>query len=102
MITVSYLGAVSGETAGGIELLRGTPWMLSARLREPNVVFEISGPASAEAWHLEGSDFSVAPVPGLFVVPTLNSLAKPGESSTGKAISPGFTIGDEDTHLVLE
>jgi len=34
----------------------------------------------------------VAAVPGLFAAPTLNSLAAKGETATGCAISPPFTV----------
>jgi hypothetical protein len=84
--------AVSGEKATGHDVLSGTPWMPPDDLREPKTLFRLNRTGDAEVWQFEGSAFSVAPFPGLFTEPTLNSLAKSGENATGRAISPVFTV----------
>jgi hypothetical protein len=96
------LVAVSGETSGGQELLEGTDMMPSARFREPKVLFSFSKPADMAGWKTEGNAFSVVSVPALFTAATLNSLGAAGESATGKAVSPDFTIGPEDSYLTLD
>lgn len=109
------LVAVSAETPGALggdseiptqrphggESLEGTQWMLPPRFREPRVIFSFDRPGELLGWRTEGEAFSVASVPALFAETSLNSLAKPGESATGKAISPDFTIGPDDTLLVF-
>ena len=91
--------AVSAERSGGQEVLRGTEWLPKAEFREPRELFVFKNEDDLAGWRLEGQAFSVASFPRLFTVPTLNSLAKSGESATGKAISPDFTIGDGDNYL---
>lgn len=108
-VTLSVIGAdpafglvaVSAETAGGDALLAGTKWMPPPSLREPRMVFSFDRPGDLMGWRTEGEAFSVAAVPVLFKEVTLNSLAKSGESVTGKAISPDFTIGADDTQIVF-
>ncbi len=108
-VTLSVLGAdpafglvaVSAETTGGEEALRGTKWMPPPRLLEPRMLFSFDRPGDLLGWRTEGEAFSVAAVPVLFKETTLNSLAKAGESATGKAISPDFTVGPDDTQLVF-
>ncbi len=94
--------AVSVENVDGYDSLRGTPWMPPAAFRPPTTVFDFDKAGDLKGWKTEGAAFSVAPVPSLFLVPTLNSLAAAGESATGKAISPDFTIGAEDRRLLFE
>jgi hypothetical protein len=65
-------------------------------------VFEFESADDLEGWKLKGNAFSVAPVPGLFTTPTLNSLAKSGEAAIGKAISPPFSIGKDDRFILIE
>ncbi|MHB0998675.1 MAG: glucosidase family protein [Armatimonadota bacterium] len=106
-ITLSTIGidpafglvAISGERAGMQELLDGTPWQIDARFHEPKVLFRFTKPDDLQGWRTEGEAFSVTPFPGLFMTPTLNSLAVKGEMGTGKVFSPDFTIGNEYTHL---
>jgi hypothetical protein len=45
-----------------------------------------------EGWTLEGEAFIVASLPGFFRTPTLNSIGKAGESATGTALSPPFSV----------
>ena len=86
------LVAVSAEVARNMERLQGTPWMPPAAFREPAPVFDLARPGALDGWTLEGTAFSIAAVPSLFTEPTLNSLAIAGESATGKAVSPAFTV----------
>ena len=95
------LVAVSAETVGGDQLLEGTRWMRPPRLRDPRVLFSFDRAGELLDWRTEGEAFSVAAVPFLLKEPTLNSLAKLGESATGRAFSPDFTIGADDTRLVF-
>jgi len=96
------LVALSVEGEKGQQLLEGTDWLPPARFREPAIVFNFARPGDLLGWRTEGDAFSVAPVPSLFSVPTLNSLAKAGETATGRAISPDFLIRPEDTCLLIE
>lgn len=93
------LAAVSAEQSGYQDVLDGTPWQLEPGFREPRILFRFDKPGDLNGWRTEGPAFYVAPVPSLFMVPTLNSLAAKGEAVTGKAFSPDFVIGEEFTHL---
>lgn len=108
-VTLSTLGvdpalglvAVSIETPGDQSPLEGTNLMPDAEFREPRMVFQFTDAGDLKGWRTEGEAFSVAAVPSLFSAPTLNSLAKAGETATGKAISPDFMIGASDSYLRL-
>jgi hypothetical protein len=89
------------NSRGGGDPLEGTQWMLPPRFREPKVLWTFDRLGDLLGWRTEGDAFSVASVPSLFTETSLNSLAKPGESATGKAISPDFAIGPDDTSLVF-
>lgn len=95
------LVAVSAETVGGGDLLAGTRFLLPPLYRDPRMLFSFDKTGDMRGWRTEGEAFSVAPVPGLFEESSLNSRGKAGESATGKAISPDFTIGTDDTNLVF-
>lgn len=69
---------------------------------DSRLIFVFDHPGDLKGWQFEGDAFSVAPVPQLFSDPTLNSLAKAGETATGKAVSPEFPIEADDKTLVLE
>lgn len=84
------LVAISAEKASGHTSLHGTPYLPPVELREPSLLFQLTTPGNFEGWTTQGDAFSVAPVPGLFTEPTLNSLARAGEQATGKAMSPAF------------
>lgn len=96
------LVAVSVEVEDGQRSLQGTEWMPPPKLREPLLLFSFNTPGDLLGWTTEGNAFSVAPVPSLFTVPTLNSLAAAGESATGRAVSPEFEIGADDVWLAME
>jgi len=91
--------AISGETTGGMDHLRETEWLPDGKFREPRTIFEITDEDSVKEWTFEGDTFSVAAVKSLFETPTLNTLAKAGESAVGKAISPDFKLLKGDNHL---
>ncbi len=63
----------------------------------PRVLFPLD--ADLADWHLEGEAFSIA---GAFGVTTLNSHAAAGETATGRAISPSFTVGEHMRSLVFQ
>jgi len=90
---------VSVETSGGQDILAGTTYMPPARLREPRPLFHFITEGDLKGWRTEGNAFSVSPA---FGVTTLNSLTKSGESATGKAFSPDFTIGPDDALLLMQ
>lgn len=97
------LVAVSYEGSGDDALLTGTPYAIPARYREPTTVFSFTKEGDLLGWRTEGEAFSVAAHAHLFPgTPTLNSLCKSGEAATGRAISPDFQIGPEDTRLLLK
>lgn len=108
-VTLSVVGAdpafglvaVSAETSGHTELLEGTQWMPPSQYREPRVVFAFDRPGDLLGWRTEGDAFSVVEMPWFSTPASLNSVAKAGESATGKAISPDFTIGPDDTALLF-
>lgn len=58
-------------------------------LRPPRLLFEFAEPGATLGWELEGA-FEVGPIPALVREVTLNSLARGGETATGRAISPRF------------
>jgi hypothetical protein len=95
------LVAVCAETGDGGDLLDGTPWEPAAAFREPAVLFDLTSAEGIDAWEFQGGAFSVSAVPSLFSEPSLNSLGKAGETATGKAISPAFTVGPQDARLTF-
>jgi hypothetical protein len=95
---LALYGAVA-EVPGGMETLAGTKWRPLPRYREPRTIFNFTSSRGLEGWQLEGDAFSVAPVPHLFTMPTLNSLAKGGESATGRALSPVFELAEDESVL---
>lgn len=95
------LVAISAETAGGSELLSGTQWMPPAEYREPRVLYLFDKPGDLLGWRTEGEAFSVSDMPYFSAPMTLNSRVKAGETATGKAISPDFTIGSDETSLIF-
>jgi len=90
--TAFALVAVTGEGVGDMQMLEGTKWAPPARFQPPVTIFSIEDANSAKDWRFEGDAFSVAAVPALFARPTLNSLAKSGETATGKVTSPDFVL----------
>jgi hypothetical protein len=109
-LTISSLGvdpalglvAVSAEEEKGQEFLQGTEWMPPTRFREPRTIFNFTKVGDTLGWKTEGEAFSVAPVANLFSFTTLNSLAAHGELATGRAISPDFEIGPDETYLEIQ
>ncbi len=91
------LYGVVAERAGGVEALHGTPWLPPAAFREPTMVFSIHGPEDLDGWTLEGAAYGAA-----VGVPSLNTLAPAGESATGRAVSPAFTLPQGATELHVE
>lgn len=66
-------------------------------------VFDFKSAADLEGWALKGNAFSIlSPAGGLFAETTLNSLAKAGEPATGSALSPEFSIREDEVALVLK
>jgi hypothetical protein len=59
--------------------------------RNERVVFDLASSEDLEGWTLTGG-FSVSTMPGLIPKPTLNSVAAAGETATGTALSPAFTV----------
>jgi hypothetical protein len=59
------------------------------------VIFELASESDLKGWTLKGNAFSVSPHGGLFLQPTLNSVAASGERATGSALSPPFRVGEE-------
>lgn len=82
--------SVLAERAAGDDSLLPEGVEVPAELLSPRTVFDFQRGGSLDGWQLDDA-FSVAPVPGLFSRPTLNTLAR-GESGTGEAVSPPFTI----------
>jgi len=95
------LVAVSAETTGGGELLQGTQWMPPPQYRDPRIVFAFDRPGDLLGWRTEGEAFSVIDTPYFNTPTTMNSRVRVGEAATGKAISPDFTIGADDTWLLF-
>lgn len=62
------------------------------------VVFDLASSEDLEGWTLTGG-FSVSTMPGLISRPTLNSVATGGETATGTALSPPFTVEPQFDHL---
>jgi len=91
--------AVCGETTGGGAHLAKTPWIPNEKFREPRTVFDITDEDSVKEWTFTGDAFSVAAVERLFETPTLNTLAKAGESAVGQAVSPDFKLIEGDRFL---
>jgi hypothetical protein len=88
------LVAIVGETTGGTNALIGTALMPPPELAAPLEVFSLREPGALKGWKTEGAAFGIAPRPPLFDRPTLNSLAVAGETATGQAISPHFTLAE--------
>ncbi|NLH98847.1 MAG: hypothetical protein GX446_05065 [Chthonomonadales bacterium] len=86
------LAAVTGERALGYAGLAGTPYAPPPGFGEATPLFGLTRAGDLEGWSIEGDVFAVAPVPGLFDAPTLNSLAARGEQATGRAVSPPFVV----------
>lgn len=95
------LVAVSAETGGSGQLLEGTQWMLPPQYREPRVIFAFDKPGDLHGWRTEGGAFDVSDMPGFGTPVTLNSRNRAGESATGRAFSPDFTIGSDDTYILF-
>lgn len=89
------LVAVTAEVETGPEGPRGTPWEPARGLSGGRRLFTLTKPGDLEGWTLEGDAFSINAHPGLFHVPTLNSLARHGEQAVGRALSPPFEITAE-------
>jgi hypothetical protein len=96
------LVAVSAEKSSGDQTLAGTAFFPPVEFQEPRTIMEFTRAGDLQGWRLEGDAFSVCPFPSLFTTPTLNSLGKLGESATGKAFSPDFTIGPADKRIILQ
>ncbi len=63
-----------------------------APVRDETVVFDLASADNLQGWTLGGAAFGVSACPPLFARPTLNSLARAGETATGSALSPAFTV----------
>jgi hypothetical protein len=76
------------------------PVMARSAIPAPNehVVFDLASSEDLEGWTLTGG-FSVSSMPGLIPKPTLNSVALAGETATGIALSPPFTVEPQFDHL---
>ena len=76
------------------------PVMTQATVAAGNerVLFDLASSEDLEGWTLTGG-FSVSTVPILIPRPTLNSVATAGETATGTALSPPFTIEPQFDHL---
>ena len=83
------------DAAGRLPVLTQVP----KPARNQRVVFDLASSEDLEGWSLTGGAFRVSAVPGLFTKPTLNSLAAAGETATGTALSPQFTIEPQSDHL---
>ncbi|MCL5270547.1 MAG: hypothetical protein M1457_08355, partial [bacterium] len=70
--------------------------------RDPIRLFSFAQAGNPEGWRFEGEAFGVAAVERLFNRPTLNSLARAGESATGRAISPEFVLEPGFHTLVIQ
>jgi hypothetical protein len=60
--------------------------------RDEKVLFDFTSPGDLEGWKLTGSAFRISSIGPLNPRRTLNSLAAAGETATGTATSPPFTI----------
>lgn len=96
------LVAVTVETVDSFESLENTPYLPDAEYIYPRTIFNLAAPEDVQGWQFDGEAFSVAPVAGLFRDGTLNSLAKAGETATGKAVSPVFMVKKDDNTMILE
>jgi len=110
-LTVSTLGAapalgvvaIAAETDQGLGLLDGTPCAPLEQFAAGRVLFAFQQPGDTLGWRLEGEAFSVTSDPRLFPsFPTLNSVARAGETATGLAVSPDFIIRTNEHWMILE
>lgn len=92
--------AVTAEMAGDTGPLEGSPFQPPGAHRPPHVIFTFSSPMDAAGWTFEGNAFLVSPAFGLPY--SMNSLDANGETATGRALSPSFTIDPNFNDLVLE
>jgi len=91
------LYGVAAEVTGGMDHLSGTPWMPEGRFVEPTLLFDLRSEADLAGWTLAGAALGEAV--GQF---SLNTLVTAGESATGRALSPPFTLPAEAATLELE
>ena len=95
--------AIAAETDQGLGLLDGTPYAPPEKFAAGRVLFAFQKPGDTLGWRLEGEAFSVTSDSRLFPsFPTLNSLARAGETATGQAVSPEFIIRTNENWMVLE
>lgn len=74
-------------------LLPEKPYLL------PKVVFELDTENDLVGWKTEGDAFSISTV---YDLATFNSLGRAGETATGKAVSPPFTITLDYLDILLQ
>lgn len=92
------LAVVTEEPA--YDRLAGIPrW--AAPVRDEAVLFDLASADDLRDWTLQGNAFSVSPLLALGVRSTLNSLAASGESATGSALSPPFTVDSRFKELEI-
>ena len=84
--------AILTEEPMGEELSKLARWQSPASGHRQRVVAEFRTPGDVRGWTLGGAAFSVDARPPLFRKPTLNSLARAGESAVGVAISPPIEL----------
>lgn len=95
--------AISAETGQGSELLDGTPYALPQEFAPGRVLYAFAKPGDSLDWKLDGAAFSVSSEPRLFPsFVSLNSLTGAGETATGQAVSPEFTIRHNELSMILE
>ena len=99
-LSADQISLVTEEPA--LERLAKMPkWTLPDGSRRRRVVFGFRSSDDLEGWTLKGEGFSVCSLPGLCPRPTLNSYGKGGESATGRALSPPFSIDPDAESLGL-
>ncbi|MBI5091159.1 MAG: hypothetical protein HZB26_01805 [Candidatus Hydrogenedentes bacterium] len=91
--------AVTAETADDTSLLHDTPFLPPPAFRTPRRLFSFNTAGDDAGWSFDGDAFSVSDFMGTI---SLNSAVKRGEGAVGKAESPSFTIGPDDSRLLIE
>ncbi len=87
LVAVTAVRPPDPDQAGKFSaLLPSNPYTL------PKTVFRLDKVGDLEGWRTEGEAFSVSTIYGQT---TLNSVGRAGESATGKAVSPPFTLSQD-------
>jgi hypothetical protein len=84
------LALITEEAAD--ERLASIPRWAAPKSPRARIIFDLASVHDLQGWTLQGTAFSVSPLGALLSRPTLNSLRRSGESATGSALSPPFTI----------